>query len=164
MSRTTNSEGYRPEPRGLDDHPEEKTTDPYLQHEPTAKCAHNPQAVAQWFQQVREDAQDKDLETQKALHAYQAISSVLNYKFGEEKPIDLHDRPEGSMLAIGHSAAQRIMEYGDSQPDTNERLKDWNQTLTAFAFTVKPEESQPLWQAIREHGHYYSKPVFMPQE
>ena len=163
MRDSRDTEEYSRDQRQLEDETEDRS-DPYLQYEPKSRSPEDPQALAQWFEQVRENTHSRDLETEKALHAYQSISTVINYKYGEEKPIDLHDSPEGSLLAIGHSAAHRILEYGETPPEMNERVKDWNQALAAFAFTLTPEESQPFWQAIQEHGAHYSKPVFTPEE
>ena len=129
-------------------------------------CTHFPGEIALLFQNVRNDSQEfrSEFENQMAQEALQAISERLSSKYGHESTIDWHDHPEATLLAIGENAARRITQYDNRQLETNERVKDWNQALTAFAFSLDIDRGNALWKAVKEHGDYESKPVFAPGE
>ena len=135
-------------------------------HDSRYDCPHSPEEIALLFDNARNDSQEfpSEFENQIAQEALQAISERLSSKYGHESPIDWHDHPEAALLAIGENAARRITQYDGRQLETNERVKDWNQTLTAFAFSLNIEDGNNLWKTVKEHGTYESKPVFAPEE
>ena len=117
-------------------------------------CPDTPRAVAHWFDRIRDGSFNTEFENDKAHSAYRSITDILSAKYGHLDEADLHDDPQAALLLTGESAALRILRYDNFTIDPTERTKDWKQTLTAFAFTLKPEDSKPIWEAIEEHGSY----------
>ena len=134
------------------------------EHNSRYDCPDSPEKIALLFKRIRDDSQEfrSELEGHMAADALQSISHRLSSKYGHEDPLEWHDHPEATLLAIGESAARRIINYGDGPMDKNERLMDWNWTLRAYAFSLGVEESNTAWEAIKEHGNYEAKPVFSP--
>ena len=135
-------------------------------HNSQYNCPDSPEKIGLLFERVRNDSQEfrSELEGPMAADALQSISQRISAKYGHEDPVEWHDHPEATLLAIGESAARRIINYGDEPMDKNERLMDWNWTLRAYAFSLGVEEGNAAWKAIKEHGNYEAKPVFAPEE
>ena len=122
--------------------------------DPNLHCPDTPGAVTHWFNLIRDGSFDTRFENDKAHSAYRSITDILSAKYDYLNEADLHDDPQAALLLTGESAALRILRYDNSTIDPSERTKDWNQTLTAFAFTLPPENSKQLRDAIEEHGAY----------
>ena len=129
-------------------------------------CPRSPEEIALLFDQIKNDSQEfrSEYENQMAQEALQAISQRLSSRYGHESPIDWHDHPQAALLTIGENAARRITRYHGQHVETNERVRDWNQAMTAYAFSLNIDESNAAWRAIRQHGAYESRPIFTPGE
>ena len=123
-------------------------------------CPTTPGAIAVLFQRLRRDDNDDNWQRAMAHSATKTISDRLNARYGHERPVDWLDHPEAVLLTSGLAAAARIQQYHNQHPTRNNRVKDWNQALTAVAFTVNVATGNAALQAVNEHGQYQARTIF----
>ena len=123
-------------------------------------CPTTPGAIAVLFQRLRRDDNDDNWQRAMAHSATKTISDRLNARYGHERPVDWLDHPEAVLLTSGLAAAARIQQYHDHHPTRNDRLKDWNQALTAVALTVNVAAGNAALKAVNKHGQYQARDIF----
>ena len=119
--------------------------------------------VAALFNTIRAGGTRPDAFREAAQRANQAIDERLMQQYGHENPIDWYDHPTATILVAGRAASERIAQYDENNaPNPNQIVKDWHQTLLAYAFcTTDIKTSNRLMADTETYGQFEDKTLVL---
>ena len=125
-----------------------------------AECPNSTQEIAALFHLVRRNQEDQEAFARMAQQAHTNIEQQLMGRYGHEQPVDWHDHPVATILALGRAAAQRVAAYTrENQSDANQKVKEWNHILKAYSFSFNAPTGNEMMRAIDQYGKYQSTTV-----